>query len=64
MRKVGTFFNQITAKKADVYRDAEWEEFRVKFYRFGVYQAEADYHTDDRRDADSTASYWVNKSEN
>jgi hypothetical protein len=64
LRKVGTFFNQITDKKADVYRDSEWQEFRVKFYVRGQYQKNADMHTDDRRDADFTASEWVNRESN
>lgn len=61
LRKLGVFFNQITDKKAEVFRDSEWDEYRVKFHLKGKYQPEADYHTDDRRDADTTASNWVNK---
>lgn len=64
MRKVGSFFNTATGKTANVYRDSEWQEYRVKFYRNGVYQKDADYHCDDRLDADQTAVYWVNREEN
>ena len=40
---------------AKVYRDAEWQEYRVKFFRDGKYQEDADYHTDDKADAQFTA---------
>lgn len=63
LRKLGVFFNQITDKKAEIFRDTEWEEFRVKFYRQGQYQIHADYHTDDRKDANDTAAHWVNKAD-
>lgn len=38
-----------------VYRDAEWNEYRVKFYADGHYNPRADYHTDDKKDAIDTA---------
>lgn len=40
---------------AKVYRDAEWGEYRVRFYALGTHLRDADYHTDDREDAMSTA---------
>ena len=40
---------------AKVYKDAEWSEYRVKFFANGVHQVDADYHTDDKQDAISTA---------
>jgi hypothetical protein len=41
---------------AVVYRDAEYDEFRVKFYKAGKYIGDkADYHTDDKADAVGTA---------
>lgn len=41
---------------ANVYRDSDWGEFRVKFYKGGKHVGEdGDYHTDDLGDAKSTA---------
>lgn len=39
-----------------VYRDSEWNEYRVVFYRDSIKQEGADYHTDDKADAISTAA--------
>lgn len=47
--------------KAVTYRDAEWQEYRVKFYFDGVHQSAADYHTDDKQDALDTGANWVIK---
>lgn len=47
---------------AKVYRDNDWQEYRVKFYRDGVYEGEAsDHHTDDKGDAVATAQLWVKR---
>lgn len=44
-------------KTAKIYRDNEWNEFRVKFFIDGKYIGEkADYHTDDKQDATTTAN--------
>ena len=43
------------APSATVFYEFEYEEFVVKFYREGVYLAEADYFTTDRTDAIETA---------
>jgi hypothetical protein len=52
------------AKTAKVYKDHEWGEFRVKFYTDGKHEGEeADYHTDDRSDANDTAKSWTTKGE-
>lgn len=45
--------------EAKVYRDAEWQEYRVRFYTDGVQQRNADYHTTDKDDAIATADTWV-----
>jgi hypothetical protein len=45
---------------AKLYRCNEWEEWVVKFYREGVYQTMADYHTDDKEDATDTALFVLN----
>uniref|UniRef100_A0AAU6W0R7 Uncharacterized protein n=1 Tax=Pseudomonas phage Ulina01 TaxID=3138549 RepID=A0AAU6W0R7_9CAUD len=45
--------------KATVKYNKEYEEWVVKFWRAGVYQKAADYHTDDRQDAHSTAEHWL-----
>lgn len=44
---------------AKVYRDAEWNEYRVKFFTNGFHQSRADYHTDDKQDAIDTAKYMI-----
>lgn len=44
---------------AQVYRDTEWDEFVVEFWVDGERREQADYHTDDRDDAISTAQYWI-----
>ena len=50
------------AKTAKVYKDHEWGEYRVKFYTDGKHEGEeADYHTDDRDDANDTAKSWTTK---
>lgn len=53
---------------ARVYRDSENDEHVVKFYRAGVHQKNADYHTDDVEDAHTTAKAqlkkWMNESLN
>jgi hypothetical protein len=43
------------APEATVFYDFEYEEFVVKFFRDGAYVSEADYFTNDRVDACSTA---------
>lgn len=42
-----------------VYRDREWDEYVVKFYVNGQHQTDADYHTDDKNDAMSTAQQFL-----
>lgn len=42
---------------AKVYKNPEWSENVVKFFRNGQYQPKADHHTDDMGDAHSTAQY-------
>lgn len=45
----------ITAK---VYRDADWQEYRTKFYRDGQYMGEScDAHAEDKTEALQTARY-------
>lgn len=46
-------------KKAVVYKDSEWDEYVVRFFRNGKYESGADYHTDDKEDAVGTANNWV-----
>jgi hypothetical protein len=46
---------------AKVYRDTEWNEFRVRFFDTDGYCAMCDYHTDDEEDALDTAASIVNK---
>jgi hypothetical protein len=44
---------------AKIYRNAEYDEYVVKFYRDGVYQVDADYFTDDIGDAISTSTHFT-----
>jgi hypothetical protein len=39
------------------YRDAEYNEFRVRSYPHGQLHAAADYHTDEKADALDTAAF-------
>lgn len=55
LRRIETLTNGKLRLQAKVFRDSEWREFRVKFYRDGAYLQEADYHTDDKSDAQHTA---------
>jgi hypothetical protein len=62
LRKVSD--HEYRNKKATVYKDAEWGEYRVKFYRDGEYMQDADYHTDDKADAQDTAKSWIADAKN
>ena len=44
---------------AKVFYDRDWEEYRVKFFKDGIYVGNADYHTNDKDDALDTADYTV-----
>lgn len=46
-------------KEAKVYRDSEWNEYRVCFYHHGVKITDGDYHTSDKEDAIDSANFWV-----
>jgi hypothetical protein len=48
-------------RTAIVYYHADWQEYCVRFYIDGTHQTLADYMTDDKDDAISTADYFVNK---
>ena len=44
------------AHTAHVYRDSDWDEYRVRFYKDGKHLgSEKDYHSDDLSDAKGTA---------
>jgi hypothetical protein len=55
LRRIETISNEAEGLRAKVYRDPEWKEYRVKFFRDAAYQEGADYHTDDKSDAQFTA---------
>lgn len=55
MRLIDTIRNNRTNQAAKVYRDSEWNEYRVRFYQDGHVQPAQDYHTDDKQDALDTA---------
>jgi len=55
MRRVA-FIHSSLGHSAKVYKDTDWQEYRVKFYDpEGNHYSEADYHTSDLDDATSTA---------
>ena len=49
---------------ARIYRDTDWSEYRVRFFRDGQHMANADYHTDDKTDANDTARFTVDQLNN
>lgn len=58
LRKIATF--PAVGATVTVYRDAEWQEYRVRVTLPGVVKmGDTDYHTDDKADALSTAAYAV-----
>lgn len=62
MRRIGTALEKrmtVDGYMAQIYRDNDWNEYRVKFYKTGAYMAGADYHTPDRQDAFDTAQHTV-----
>jgi hypothetical protein len=63
LRKIATYESH--GLRAVVFRDAEWNEYRVKTYYTEsgewVTQERCDYHTDDKDDAISTALHIVQK---
>jgi hypothetical protein len=46
-----------------VYRDTEWDEYVVRFYRNGIEQVLASYHTNYKQDAVDTAWAMINQGE-
>jgi hypothetical protein len=47
---------------AKVYKDSDWDEYRVKFFKDGKHVGEdGDYHTDDLDDAKSTAESQIKR---
>jgi hypothetical protein len=55
MRLISTIHKAAAEATAKIYRDTEWNEYRVKFYVQGHHLQDADYHTDCKEDAHSTA---------
>ena len=51
-----TFSVADSGYSAKVYRDTEWNEFRVRFFDTDGHLTESDYHTDDKSDALDTAA--------
>lgn len=46
-------------KSAKVYKDSDFGEHRVKHFVSGAHQKDADYHSDDKEDAHTTAKKFV-----
>jgi hypothetical protein len=51
-------------RSAKVYRDHDYNEYRVKHFTDGKHHKKADYHTDDKLDAMSTADHWLHGTAN
>lgn len=47
------------AKSIKIYKDAEWQEFVVKFYQDGIELKDAEYRTGDKPDAEGTAEHYL-----
>ncbi len=58
LRKVSTVESTDGTRRATVYRDVEWGEYRVSFTLNGTHKPAADYHTDDKGDATATARHF------
>jgi hypothetical protein len=61
LRRIAVTADVNYSRVAKVYRDAIWEEYVVKFSIDGKKQINADYHTDDKEDALTTANSWAIK---
>lgn len=59
LRLLDEIANDARTRIAKVYRDTEWQEYRVKFTQDGARLPDADYHTTDRDDATHTARAWA-----
>jgi hypothetical protein len=57
LRKIITL--QAGPDHVTVYRDSEWDEYRVRFYYDGKLHEPADYHDDDKQSAMDTAASWA-----
>lgn len=55
MRLISTIHKAAAEATAKIYKDTDWNEYRVKFYLNGIWQVNADYHTEDKQDAHDTA---------
>lgn len=61
LRKIKTI--EGVASYAAVYRDAENDEFVVRFYENGKHQKAADYHTSEKQDALDTAAFTIKEND-
>lgn len=48
-----------TARKAFIYFDRDYGEYRVEFHDAMGYMRQFDYFTSDKQDAMDTAEYWI-----
>jgi hypothetical protein len=60
-RLVSTHDSGAKERTAKVYKCSESGEHIVKFFQDGKHQTEADYHTDDKHDAQGTAKHWISQ---
>jgi hypothetical protein len=59
LRLIHTHESSDGKKQAKVYKDTEWGEYRVKFYKDGKHLAKADYHTNEVDDAHGTSQLHI-----
>jgi hypothetical protein len=61
LRKVQTVLGRVDSiGDAVIYRDNDWNEYRVLQFINGEYVPGADYHTSDKEDAEATALLMAN----
>jgi len=62
MKLVGTHHSDCGTKTAKVYKDSDWDEYRVKHFKNGKHLSDGDYHTSDKDDAHGTAKQFIKES--
>jgi len=63
LRLIKTHTSSDGKRTAKVYRDPEFNEYRVKHFVDGKHSKNADYHTDEASDAHDTANHWLKMNE-
>jgi hypothetical protein len=59
LRLIETITRVDGSRTAKVYRDAQWNEWRVRFYTNGAHLIDGDYFTGEKSDAQGTARHFA-----